>query len=141
MAFAGMHVLGIGSYIMSLGGIAIALGAMVDAAIVMIETRTSMLKNSNPASRAGPRSLRRRRKWAGAFLQPAGECGLVPAVRPRRSGGGAFKPLAYTKPLPWPGAPSFRNPRPGAHAAVRRGRIIPDIRTRSTASSSGFTGG
>ena len=99
IAFAAMHVLGIGSNIMSLGGIAIAIGAMVDAAIVMIENAHKRLEQ------AGPEASRRE-----VLIKAAEEVGpalffsllvitvsFLPIFALEAQEGRLFKPLAYTK--------------------------------------------
>jgi Cu(I)/Ag(I) efflux system membrane protein CusA/SilA len=101
IAFAAMHMLGIGSNIMSLAGIAIAIGAMVDAAIVMIENAHKKLE------RAGPEASR-----VEVLIAAAQEVGpalffsllvitvsFLPIFALEAQEGRLFKPLAWTKTL------------------------------------------
>ncbi len=99
MAFAAMHVLGIGSNIMSLGGIAIAIGAMVDAAIVMIENAHKHLERA-PADKPRIEILIE----AAAEVGPALFFSLLiitvsflPIFTLEAQEGRLFSPLAFTK--------------------------------------------
>jgi Cu(I)/Ag(I) efflux system membrane protein CusA/SilA len=99
IAFAAMHILGLGSNIMSLGGIAIAIGAMVDAAIVMIENAHKRLEHALPGAA--------RREILIAAAQEVGPAlffsllvitvSFLPIFALEAQEGRLFKPLAYTK--------------------------------------------
>jgi Cu(I)/Ag(I) efflux system membrane protein CusA/SilA len=129
IAFAAMHVLGLGSNIMSLGGIAIAIGAMVDAAIVMIENAHKRLEQ------AGPEASRRE-----VLIKAAEEVGpalffslliitvsFLPIFALEAQEGRLFKPLAYTKTLAMAAAALLSVTLvPALMVLFIRGRITPE---------------
>lgn len=131
IAFAAMHVLGLGSNIMSLGGIAIAIGAMVDAAIVMIENVHKRLEQ------AGPEASRRE-----VLIQAAEEVGpalffslliitvsFLPIFALEAQEGRLFKPLAYTKTLAMAAAAVLSVTLvPALMVLFIRGRITPEAK-------------
>jgi len=99
IAFAAMHVLGIGSNIMSLGGIAIPLGAMVDAAIVMIENAHKHVERLAPGAARGPALITAAREVGPAlfFSLLVIVVSFLPVFALEDQEGRLFKPLAYTK--------------------------------------------
>jgi Cu(I)/Ag(I) efflux system membrane protein CusA/SilA len=131
IAFAAMHVLGLGSNIMSLGGIAIAIGAMVDAAIVMIENAHKRLEQ------AGPEASRRE-----VLIKAAEEIGpalffslliitvsFLPIFALEAQEGRLFKPLAYTKTLAMAAAALLSVTLvPALMVLFIRGRITPEAK-------------
>ncbi|WP_119421418.1 efflux RND transporter permease subunit [Desertibaculum subflavum] len=131
IAFAVMHVFGIGSNIMSLGGIAIAIGAMVDASIVMVENAHKRLEQ------AGPDANRRE-----VLIKAAEEVGpalffslliitvsFLPIFALEAQEGRLFKPLAFTKTFAMAAAALLSITLvPALMILFIRGRIIPEAR-------------
>ncbi|MDB5602692.1 MAG: cation transporter [Xanthobacteraceae bacterium] len=129
MAFAAMHMLGIGSNIMSLGGIAIAIGAMVDAAIVMIENAHKHLERAPPgkprleilieaASEVGP---------ALFFSLLIITVSFLPIFTLEAQEGRMFSPLAFTKTFAMAAAALLSVTLvPALMVLCIRGRIIPE---------------
>lgn len=131
IAFAVMHVFGIGSNIMSLGGIAIAIGAMVDASIVMVENAHKRLEQ------AGPGASRRE-----VLIQAAEEVGpalffsllvitvsFLPIFALEAQEGRLFKPLAFTKTFAMAAAALLSVTLvPALMILFIRGRIAPEAR-------------
>jgi Cu(I)/Ag(I) efflux system membrane protein CusA/SilA len=131
IAFAIMHLFGIGSNIMSLGGIAIAIGAMVDAAIVMIENAHKRLEQAGPtpsrvevlvgaAQQVGP---------ALFFSLLVITVSFLPIFALEAQEGRLFKPLAFTKTFSMAAAALLSITLvPALMILFIRGRIAPESR-------------
>lgn len=99
MAFAVMHMLGLGSNIMSLGGIAIAIGVMVDAAIVMIENAHKRLEHAQPGASRTEILIAAAQEVGPAlfFSLLVITVSFLPIFSLEAQEGRLFKPLAFTK--------------------------------------------
>ena len=106
LAFIPIQMSGMTANIMSLGGIAIAIGAMIDAAVVVVEQTHKKLEHWIAEGRPGDY----RQVVISAVKEVGGPsffCLLViaiaflPVFTLEGQEGRLFKPLAFTKTLPW----------------------------------------
>ncbi len=131
MAFAAMHVLGLGSNIMSLGGIAIAIGAMVDAAIVMIENAHKHLERLEPGKSRNEAIIKAAVEVGPAlfFSLLVITVSFLPIFALEAHEGRLFKPLAWTKSLAMAAAALLSVTLvPALMMLFVRGRILPERR-------------
>ena len=131
MAFAAMHVLGLGSNIMSLGGIAIAIGAMVDAAIVMIENAHKHLERLAPGKSRNEAIIKAAVEVGPAlfFSLLVITVSFLPIFALEAQEGRLFKPLAWTKSLAMAAAALLSITLvPALMMLFVRGRILPERR-------------
>ena len=131
MAFAIMHVLGIGSNIMSLGGIAIAIGAMVDASIVMVENAHKRLEHA-PSGVPRATVLRQAAQEVGPalfFSLLIITVSFLPIFALEAQEGRLFRPLAFTKTFAMAAAAVLSVTLvPALMVLFIRGRIVPELR-------------